>query len=393
MAETHSIVDLSHFDEEDVCDYRFGGYHPVRLGDIYNNRYKVVRKLGYGQNSTVWLALDLHLNRHVALKILTSRCYGGKKEVYELAILQRITNSDVKHPGWKHVLSLLDSFVHTGPNGDHVCLANEMMLGNLHELSFRFGPRRQLPVRLVKEVSRQMLSGLQYLHETCGVIHSDLKPANILISIKGLDVESVIRKHLENNHPMVFRPDYLIISDALQLTLPGSPSDFLFKIADFGNSSWVDNHLMELIQPVNLRAPEVIIGAKWDTSTDIWNIGCVIFELLQGRPLFRGRTDEGLGWTVNEDRLALMMDLFGPLPKDLLQEGKVSSRYFDDNGNLSSIRPISNEFSLERVVKLWNPGLSEKTALGFVEFLKPMLEYRPKDRRTARQMLDGAWLQ
>lgn len=114
------------------------------------------------------------LNRHVALKILTSRCYGGKKEVYELAILQRITNSDVKHPGWKHVLSLLDSFVHTGPNGDHVCLANEMMLGNLHELSFRFGPRRQLPVRLVKEVSRQMLSGLQYLHETCGVIHSGI---------------------------------------------------------------------------------------------------------------------------------------------------------------------------------------------------------------------------
>lgn len=49
----------SHFDEEDVCDYRFGGYHPVRLGDIYNSRYKVVRKLGYGQNSTVWLALDL----------------------------------------------------------------------------------------------------------------------------------------------------------------------------------------------------------------------------------------------------------------------------------------------------------------------------------------------
>lgn len=41
-------------------------------------------------------------------------------------------------------------------------------------------------------------------------------------------------------------------------------------------ASWVDNHLMELIQPVNLRAPEVIIGAKWDTSTDIWNIGCVV---------------------------------------------------------------------------------------------------------------------
>lgn len=62
-------------------------------------------------------------------------------------------------------------------------------------------------------------------------------------------------------------------------------------------------------------------------------------------------------------------------------------------GNLSSIRPISNEFSLERVVKLWNPGLSEKTVFGFVEFLKPMLEYLPKDRQTAGKMLDKAWLQ
>lgn len=59
MAETYSVAELSRFDEEDVCDYRFGGYHPVRLGDVYNGRYKVIRKLGYGQHSTVWLVLDL----------------------------------------------------------------------------------------------------------------------------------------------------------------------------------------------------------------------------------------------------------------------------------------------------------------------------------------------
>lgn len=57
-----------------------------------------------------------------------------------------------------------------------------------------------------------------------------------------------------------------------------------------------------------------------------------IFELLQGRPLFRGRADESLGWTASEDRLALMMDLFGPLPKDLLRQGKKSRKYFDGHG-------------------------------------------------------------
>lgn len=44
-------------------------------------------------------------------------------------------------------------------------------------------------------------------------------------------------------------------------------------------ASWVDNHLMELIQPINLRAPEVVLGAKWDTSADIWNAGCVVSVL------------------------------------------------------------------------------------------------------------------
>lgn len=45
-------------------------------------------------------------------------------------------------------------------------------------------------------------------------------------------------------------------------------------------ASWVDDHLMELIQPINLRAPEVVLGAGWDTSTDIWNAGCVVSSLL-----------------------------------------------------------------------------------------------------------------
>lgn len=48
-------------------DYRLGGYHPVRLGDVMNERYRVIRKLGYGQYSTVWLVED---NRFVPPSLL-----------------------------------------------------------------------------------------------------------------------------------------------------------------------------------------------------------------------------------------------------------------------------------------------------------------------------------
>ena len=54
-----NVNDFSDNDEqEDIKDYCKGGYHPVRIGDVYNGRYHVVRKLGWGHFSTVWLCLD-----------------------------------------------------------------------------------------------------------------------------------------------------------------------------------------------------------------------------------------------------------------------------------------------------------------------------------------------
>ena len=85
--------------EEPLKDYMPGGYHPVALGDIFQDRYKIVRKLGWGGYSTVWLAYDqrygtfsisihrpvalnlvanpnLRSNRHIAVKILTGTYFG-----------------------------------------------------------------------------------------------------------------------------------------------------------------------------------------------------------------------------------------------------------------------------------------------------------------------------
>ena len=57
-ADTDNDDDSSATCEEGHNAYRPGGYHPVRIGEVYNNRYEIQRKLGWGHFSTVWLAVD-----------------------------------------------------------------------------------------------------------------------------------------------------------------------------------------------------------------------------------------------------------------------------------------------------------------------------------------------
>jgi hypothetical protein len=59
-----------------------------------------------------------------------------------------------------------------------------------------------------------------------------------------------------------------------------------------------------------------------------------IYELLQGRVLFKGRPGPEGAWTAEEDHLAQMIELFGPLPAELLAEGSASKSYFDRKGGL-----------------------------------------------------------
>lgn len=56
--------------QENPRDYGIGGYYPVRLGEVFNGRYHIVRKVGWGHFSTVWLCWDVTVRRFVAMKIV-----------------------------------------------------------------------------------------------------------------------------------------------------------------------------------------------------------------------------------------------------------------------------------------------------------------------------------
>lgn len=186
----------SNQEEEDFEDYCKGGYHPVRVGEKYKNgRYVVVRKLGWGHFSTVWLAQDRENNdKHVALKVVRSASHYTETALDEISLLKRIVSANPDHPGRSNVVSLLDSFKHVGPNGVHVCMVFEVLGENLLGLIKRYN-HKGIPQTLVKQITKQVLLGLDYLHRECGIIHTDLKPENVLIEIG--DVEAIVQEVTE----------------------------------------------------------------------------------------------------------------------------------------------------------------------------------------------------
>ncbi|BBN20588.1 hypothetical protein Mp_Vg00770 [Marchantia polymorpha subsp. ruderalis] len=171
--------DVSESEEEGTSDYKRGGYHVVRIGDSFKaGRYVVHRKLGWGHFSTVWLAWDSFGKKFVALKVQKSAHHYTEAAVDEITILKQIADGD---PGdCKGVVKLLDHFKHCGPNGQHVCMVFELLGDNLLTLIKQY-KYQGLPLDMVRQLAVQILGGLDFLHRHLSIIHTDLKPENVLL--------------------------------------------------------------------------------------------------------------------------------------------------------------------------------------------------------------------
>uniref|UniRef100_A0A0B7B5P1 non-specific serine/threonine protein kinase n=1 Tax=Arion vulgaris TaxID=1028688 RepID=A0A0B7B5P1_9EUPU len=176
-------------EQEDPRDYCKGGYHPVKIGDLLNSRYHIVRKLGWGHFSTVWLSWDLNCKRFVALKVVKSAQHYTETALDEIKLLKCVRESDENDPHREKAVQLLDDFKISGVNGTHVCMVFEVLGNNLLKLIIRSN-YQGVPLHNVKLIIKQVLEGLDYLHTKCKIIHTDIKPENILMCVD----ESHIRK-------------------------------------------------------------------------------------------------------------------------------------------------------------------------------------------------------
>ncbi|OTA78343.1 hypothetical protein M434DRAFT_87359 [Hypoxylon sp. CO27-5] len=259
----------------------------------------------------------------------------------------------------------------------------------------RLFPYLRIPVPVAKNIARQLLQALAFLHDTCHIIHTDIKPQNILIETQEINemFDHAPSEVFLQQSPPVNPPDnfYMqsepVTSGEEDLS---KTTDISVKLADFGVASWFDRHLTEWIQPQMLRAPEVILYAGWDHKVDIWNFGLIIWELVQGQLCFDGQATATAPYS-SEAHLAQMTAILGSFPDSLLERSQSRDNFFDSQGCLLSeihFPPMSL-----RSLNDGNGTLGGQEADDFVDFIQATLALEPKQRPEARELLQARWLQ
>ena len=202
------IEEEGYSEDEGIDDYKKGGYHPVYVGEVLNGRYVILQKLGWGHFSTVWLARDVKYETYIAIKVQKSAPHYLEAAFDEVEILQKAVKhaNDEKwfeelkrfYKGKKlkfnrddcHVVQLLNAFIYTGDYGRHFCMVFEILGVNLLEIIKRYD-YKGIPLRICRKIGKQCLLGLHYLHKHCGIIHTDLKPENVLVCLDQEDLKRI----------------------------------------------------------------------------------------------------------------------------------------------------------------------------------------------------------
>ncbi|KZV63526.1 kinase-like protein [Peniophora sp. CONT] len=337
---------------------------------VWNNRYKIIKKLGAGQHSTVWLATDTKADSPDvvrAVKVLTTETTALQGTLaHELEVLQIIRDAVSRvpqdDPGASRMLQLLDHFTIPSPHGTHLALVTRVLGHSLEVLQGRFKYHMIHP-NLVRDVIRQLLHALAFLHDECKVVHTDIKQDNLMMDDYGGDEKPA----------------------------GGTP----FVLIDLGTAEPEYGGHKRLIQPDAFQCPEAVAGLEWGTAADIWNVGCLVYELLTGEDLFEVQKPREDGLLVlNRDRI-----FFGHLldvvrnPEDsdeklhtFFSRSVIGRTFFTSDGKLIP-EIVGDKRSLKEI--LLESGIDSPE---LVDFLQSMLRLFPEDRLPARELVKHAWL-
>ena len=224
------------------------------LQHALSDRYQIERELGQGGMATVYLAHDLKHDRKVAVKVLRpelAAVIGAERFLSEIK-----TTANLQHP---HILPLFDSGAADGGAGGQSFLYYVMPFVEGESLRDRLNREKQLPIADAVRITSEVASALDYAHRH-NVIHRDIKPENIL---------------LHDGRALV--ADFGI---ALAASKAGGT-----RMTETGMSLGTPHYM----------SPEQAMGEREITArSDVYALGCVLYEMLTGDPPFTGSTAQAI---------------------------------------------------------------------------------------------------
>src|SRR6187455_1213943 len=220
----------------------------ARLSAALADRYRLERELGAGGMATVWLAQDLRHDRRVAVKVLRpelAAVIGAERFLAEIR-----TTANLQHP---HILPLFDSGEADG------FLFYVMPLVEGETVRDRLVREKQLPIADAVRIASETAAALDYAHRH-GVIHRDIKPENILLHDGSA----------------------LVADFGIALAASKAGGD---RMTQTGMSLGTPSYM----------SPEQAMGERnLDARSDIYALGCVLYEMLSGEPPFSGPTAQSI---------------------------------------------------------------------------------------------------
>ncbi|KAJ7178159.1 kinase-like protein [Mycena filopes] len=374
------------------------GWAQFDFGDSIgpDQRYTIMRKLGWGMHSSTWLARDKVDNGFVAVKALTGHMTAeNARHIYWESQALRLMRF---HPQSPHCVRLLAEFTLPGRGsaGTHLCFVLPVYGGDVGALATSCNGPFELPT--AKRIILHLLRGIVHAHSR-EVVDTDIKLDNIVFTteLETTDIERWLKEDPSRRHPPESSKDG-VVQAAVSQPLPMISTELArratYALSDFGCALSSKLHDDRRITAAPVWAPESWLSGKWDLPADIWSFGCLVFELVAGAPLFHYGLNEELDLTEVEGMLYQML-LFSNDPvfkAAQLSVWPLAGEYFDASCNLKK-NPELIQVPLEHKLLWHNEALSSEDLSAIAQLIHRCLRFNPDDRATAAELLQDAWFE